>query len=233
MIRCNEITKEILSYADPAAAAHAQKFFKTGKGEYGEGDIFIGLTSPQVRGIVKKYYKEVDLEDLEKLLHDPRHEMRSVALLIMVERFEKGMGKEEIFDLYIKNVKYINNWDLVDISCYKIAGRKCFEDKNYEVLDRLASSNHLWSERIAVVSNMYLLKRGDFTKVKEYAVKFLNHEHDLMHKAIGWMLREMGKMDEKELVDFLDKYSKKLPRTALRYAIEKLTPEQRKLYMAK
>jgi len=233
MIRCNEIIKEILLYADPADAAHAQKFFKTGEGEYGEGDIFVGLTSPQVRGIVKKYYKEADLEDLEKLLHDPRHEMRSVALLIMVERFEKGMGKEEIFDLYIKNVKYINNWDLVDISCYKIVGRKCFEDKNYEVLDRLASSDHLWSERIAVVSNMYLLKRGDFTKIKEYAVKFLNHEHDLMHKAVGWMLREMGKMDEKELFDFLDKYSKKLPRTALRYAIEKLTPEQRKLYMAK
>lgn len=133
--------------------------------------------------------------------------------------------------LYLRNVQYINNWDLVDVSCYKILGRYTFESGDYSILDTLSDSGHLWSERISVVSNMYPIKRGEFSKIKEYSIKFLGHKHDLMHKAVGWLLREMGKKDERELCAFLDEFATKMPRTALRYAIEKFDPQKRQYYL--
>ncbi|MCL2389754.1 MAG: DNA alkylation repair protein [Elusimicrobia bacterium] len=229
----NKVIKELMSMEDKASAEHCLRFFKCGKGEYGEGDMFLGLTSPQIKAISKKYYNTLTLAEIEKLLQNKYHDARAAALSMLVERFEKGIDTKKIFNLYLKNVSYINNWDLVDISCYKIVGRFVYENKCYSVLDKLANSGHLWSERIAIVSNMYLIKRGEFAKIKEFAVKFINHKHDLIHKAVGWLLREMGKKDEVELCVFLDKYAKKMPRTALRYAIEKFTPERRKHYMTK
>jgi 3-methyladenine DNA glycosylase AlkD len=229
----NKVLEEITAPEDSASAAHMMRFFKCKEGEYGEGDVFLGLKSAQIKAISKKYHKTLPLCDIEKLLQNKYHEARSCALSMLVLRFEKGMDTAEIFELYLKNVAHINNWDLVDISCYKIIGRFVYENARHDVLDTLANSGHLWSERIAVVSNMYMVKRGDFSGIKKFAVKFLNHKHDLIHKAVGWLLREMGKKDEAALCGFLDEYANKLPRTALRYAIEKFTPERRKYYMTK
>lgn len=228
-----EILQEIKSFADPDKAVHMQRFFKTGKGEYAEGDLFYGLTTPQVRSIVKKYYKIVSLDSVEELLHNPYHEVRCVGLLIMVDKYEKANFsiKTDIYNLYLKNVNYINNWDLVDITCHKIIGRHAYENKNVSDIRKLASSNHLWSERIAVVSQYYLIKRGDFSLILELSEGFLTHKHDLMHKAVGWMLREMGKVDLDSLYKFLDKHHKVMPRTMLRYSLEKLSPEKKKYYM--
>lgn len=230
-----QIIEEIKSYADEKSAQHCQRFFKTGKGEYAEGDLFYGLNTPQVRGIVKKYSKKVSLSEIEKLLPHPYHEVRCVGLLLMVEMYEKGNpeSRPDIHNLYLKNVQYINNWDLVDITCHKIAGRHAYEKKDLSHLKKLADSKHLWSERISVVSTYYLIKRADFSLILELSEKFLTHKHDLMHKAVGWMLREMGKMDEKPLYDFLDKHHKVMPRTMLRYSLEKLPKDKKEHYMKK
>lgn len=230
-----QILEEIKSFADEKAAEHALRFFKTGKCEYGEGDLFYGLTTPTVRSIVKKYSRAVSLDTIEALLCNPYHEVRCVALLLMVEIYEKGnIGKkEEVFNCYLNNVEYINNWDLVDITCHKIIGRHVYENENAQCIHELANTSHLWSNRIAVVSTIYLIKRGDFDLILELSEKFLTHKHDLMHKAVGWMLREMGKVNEKTLCKFLNKNYKIMPRTMLRYSLEKLSTEQKKHYMAK
>lgn len=230
-----QIINEIKSFANSESAIHCQRFFKTGKGEYAEGDLFYGLTTPQVKGIVKKYYETASLDVIENLLHNPYHEVRSVSLHLMVSIYEKADEslRNQISDLYLKNVKYINNWDLVDVSCHKILGRHAYDNKMSVDLRKLADSNHLWSERISVVSTYYLIKRGDFSLILELSEKFLTHKHDLMHKAVGWMLREMGKMDEKPLYDFLDKHHKVMPRTMLRYSLEKLPKDKKEHYMKK
>jgi len=239
MVGVKKVVGEIMSMEDKESAVYQLRFFKCGKGEYGEGDLFLGLSVPQIKSVSKKYYNALTLSEIEKLLQNKYHDIRSCALDMLVRRFEKGLSPrkgidtEKIFKLYLKNTAYINNWDLVDVSCYKIVGRYVYENKRCGALDKLANSGHLWSERIAIVSTMYLIKRGEFSKIKEFAVKFLNHKHDLIHKAVGWLLREMGKKDEAELCKFLDKYANKLPRTALRYSLEKLTPKQRKHYMAR
>lgn len=229
------IIEEIKSFADEKSALHCQRFFKTGKGEYAEGDLFYGLKTPSVRGIVKKYAKKISLSEIEKLLPNSYHEVRTVSLLLMVEMYEKGNSelKSDIYNLYLNNVKYINNWDLVDITCHKIAGRYAYENKDLSDLRKLADSKHLWSERISVVSNYYLIKRGDFSLILELSEKFLTHKHDLMHKAVGWMLREMGKVDEKPLYAFLDRHHKIMPRTMLRYSLEKLPKDKKEHYMKK
>lgn len=228
-----QIIDEVKSFADEKAAIHSQRFFKTGKGEYAEGDLFYGLTTPIVRSIVKKYHKIADLETIEDLLHDNYHEVRCIALLLMVENYEKADEKlkNRIYEMYLRNVEYINNWDLVDITAYKIVGKHIFEIKDFSDVYLLANSGHLWSERISVVSQYYLIKRGDFSLLIELAEKFLSHKHDLIHKAVGWMLREMGKVDENPLYEFLDKHHKIMPRTMLRYSLEKLPQEKRRYYM--
>lgn len=228
-----QIIEDIKKFADKESAAHCQRFFKTGKGEYAQGDLFYGLSSPQMKGIVKKYLKSADLTTIEKLLHHPYHEVRCVALFLMVEIYDKAQSdvKSEIYDIYLRNVEYINNWDLVDVSCYKIIGRHVFESKDFSDIYKLANTEHLWSNRIAVVSTMYLIKKDEFDLIIELSEKFLTHGHDLMHKAVGWMLREMGKRDIEALYSFLDRHHKVMPRTMLRYSIEKLTPEKRYHYM--
>lgn len=213
-------------------AQHLMKFFKTKKGQYGYGDMFLGICVPNNRVIAKKYYDKVTLDYLQNMLNDPYHEIRLCALLMMVLIYEKTDKKEDILNLYVKNTHRINNWDLVDLSAPKIIGANYIETKNPKIINKLAKSNHLWSQRIAVVSQQSVIKSGDFSIILELAQKFLEHKHDLMQKALGWMLREVGKKDEKTLLNFLDKYHKTMPRTMLRYSIERLTPQQRKYYMS-
>lgn len=226
-----DILEEIIAHGNKEDAAHLSRFFKSGKGEYGEGDIFLGIKVPTVRSVAKKYYQEITLDDIQILIKNPYHEVRLMALMLMVFVYEKTEQKQEIFDLYMKNIEYINNWDLVDLSCHKIVGHFLHTNKNFEPIYKLANTNHLWSNRIAVVSQYYFIKKSDFTHILALSEKFLTHKHDLMHKAVGWMLREMGKMDEKPLYDFLDKHHKSMPRTMLRYSLEKLPKDKKEHYM--
>lgn len=228
------IQKELKALANPEDAAHLMRFFKTGPGQYGEGDLFYGIRVPANRKVAKKYFKQLTLDEVDQLIKDPYHEVRFFALVVLVYKFEKAEEKEqkEIYELYLKNVNYINNWDLVDVSAHKIVGPYLFE-KDRSKLRELAKSGHLWSERIAVLSTFYFITKKDFTLNLELAEFFLTHKHDLMHKATGWMLREAGKRDINVLYNFLDKHHKVMPRTMLRYAIEKLDEPKRKHYLAK
>ncbi len=228
-----KVIEEFLELQNEEEAKHLMRFFKTQKGEYGEADIFLGVRVPIIRKIVKKYYNSVSFSELQEMLDSKYHEIRLCALLIMVELFERTDKKADIVDLYIKNVKNINNWDLVDLTAHKIIGAYYLITGDESIIRKLASSNHLWSERIAVVSQWSVLKQCKFDLLIELCEKFLTHKHDLMHKATGWMLREVGKKDLNVLLCFLDKYANVMPRTELRYSIEKLTNEQKKYYMAK
>ena len=177
-------------------------FFKTGKGEYAEGDQFIGVVVPDSRKLVKEYWQKATLDDVQEILKSEFHEMRLVALLILVTKFEKTKDEKEkktLVDFYLKNTKYINNWDLVDLSCYKLLGRYCFENQKDNILKKLSNSENMWEKRIAIVATMYHIKKGSHDLTIELALNNLNHSHDLMHKANGWLLREMGKKDEEKL----------------------------------
>ncbi len=230
----NDIKTALQFLSSPEKAAFLPKFFKCGKGEYAEGDQFIGVTVPEQRIIAKEYFQKISLKDLEELLSSPIHEHRLTALLMLVFKYEKATNhrnKTELVEFYLKNKKHINNWDLIDTSCYKILGNYCFETKDDSILIKLSEEENLWSKRIAVVSTMYHVKKGSFDLLKSLALKNLHHEHDLMHKANGWLLREMGKKNEIELLDFLKLHYRKMPRTTLRYALEKLPENVRQDYL--
>jgi 3-methyladenine DNA glycosylase AlkD len=203
-----------------------QGYFKTGKGEYAQGDVFIGLTVPQMRVIAKKY-RDLPLGEIEKLLHNKIHEYRLTALIILTH---KKLTKD-IVDLYLRNTKYVNNWDLVDLSSHEILGTFLL-DKPRTILYKLARSKNIWERRIAVISTFVFLKHNDVSDSLKLATLLRNDPHDLMHKAVGWMLREVGKRDEKALVGFLATQYKTMPRTMLRYAIEKFPAGTRKKYLA-
>ena len=208
-----------------------QSFFKTGKGEYGEGDVFIGVTVPNTRKIAKKY-KYLSLKDVERLLHSKIHEERQAALFILVEKFSKADEKEKrkIFDMYLKNTKYINNWDLVDLSAPKIIGAYLL-NKDKKILNKLAKSKDLWEKRISILSTYTFITNNQFDTTFETAEILLDDKHDLIHKAVGWMLREVGKRDQKIEERFLKKHYKTMPRTALRYAIERFPENLRQKYL--
>ncbi|WP_312822402.1 DNA alkylation repair protein [Epilithonimonas sp.] len=229
-----DIKQSLSDLSIPENVKILQKFFKTGKGEYGEGDVFIGVTVPDQRSVAKEFYNKISLEELSELLSSKIHEHRLTALLILVYKFEKTKDKieqKEIIDFYLKHTKHINNWDLVDTSCYKILGRYCFGNQDSKILEKLSDSKNMWEMRMAIVGTMYHIKKRQFELTKTFALKNLKHPHDLMHKANGWLLREMGKMNEKELLDFLNLHYKEMPRTCLRYAIEKLDEELRQDYL--
>lgn len=218
----------------PEKAAFFPKFFKTGKGDYGEGDTFIGVTVPDQGKVAKEFWNKISLEELGGLLTSKIHEHRHTALLMLVAKFEKTKNpaeRQQIAEFYVGNRAYINSWDLVDNSAYKILGRYCFENQDDTILKNLAEEENLWSQRIAIVATMYHIKKGHFGLVKELLLKNLQHSHDLMHKANGWLLREMGKKNETELLDFLKLHYKKMPRTTLRYAIEKLDEDLRQDFL--
>jgi len=223
-----EIKKEIKKNADPRKAELLQRFFKTGLGQYGEGDIFLGIMVPVQRSIVKKY-KHLSLKDLKVLLNSGIHEERLIALLILVEQYKKGdeQKKEDIFAFYHLHRKRINNWDLVDLTAHSISGSYLM-DKDKSLLYKLAESENIWDRRIAVMSTFYFIKYNVFDDALCIAEKLINDKHDLIHKAVGWMLREIGNRDMNTEEGFLEKHYKKMPRTMLRYAIEKF-PEKRRL----
>ncbi len=228
------LKQALLQLANPERAIQTTRFFKTGKGEYSEGDIFIGLSNPQVQSLVKEHWKSTDMADIQELINDEIHELRFAGLLVLVTKFPKSSSiqQQEIVNFYLKNVHQINNWDLVDCSAYKILG-KFLLNKDRQILYNLANSGHLWSERIAVVSCLEFIRNGQFSDIFNLSEKFLTHKHDLMHKACGWMLREVGKRDELALEEFLDEHLRKMPRTMLRYAIERMEERKRLEYLRK
>ena len=229
----HNIKKDLKKLSKPAKSQILQRFFKTGKGQYGEGDRFIGVMVPDIRKVAKKYH-DLSLLEIISLLHSPIHEERLCALLVMVDQFGKAESKKQkkIFDLYLKNYKYINNWDLVDLTAPRIVGAYLMDGPR-EILYKLARSKNLWQKRIAIIATFQFIYHGQSQDTIKIAKILLHDEHDLIHKAVGWMLREVGKRcDEKILLAFLDQHHGKMPRTMLRYAIERLSPSQRKHYLS-
>ncbi|KAA6318195.1 hypothetical protein EZS27_031767 [termite gut metagenome] len=226
-----EIKQELEKYIDPVKREYLPRFFKTGKGQYGEGDKFLGVIVPNTRLVAKKY-KDESFETSVELLQSEWHECRLCALLMLVERFKKSdeEGRSSIYNFYLSQTKRINNWDLVDLSAPNIVGAYLL-DKSRDNLYSLAVSPLLWDQRIAIVSTITLIKNNDFIDIIRLSEILLNHKHDLMHKAVGWMLREMGKKDNDLLVQFLEKHATVMPRIMLRYAIEKFEEEERRYYM--
>ena len=229
--RLNSIKKDLQAESDPLKKKGLSRFFKTGKGEYGEGDIFLGVTVPKMRRVAKKY-KELSIDKIQSLLRSPIHEERLTALLILVENFRKAdePKKTEIFNLYLKNTKYINNWDLVDLSASRIVG-EFLKDKPVDILYTLAKSKSLWERRIAIISTFQFIWEGRFAETLKISKILLTDRHDLIHKAVGWMLREVGKRSFKTEEEFLKKHYKKMPRTMLRYSIEKFPEKLRLRYL--
>lgn len=228
-----QIKKDINKLKNPEKAKILSRFFKTGKGEYGEGDVFFGLTALQQRQIAKNYF-DMDLADIEKLLSSRIHEHRWTALVILVGKYKKAntLNKKKIFDFYLKNTKNINNWDLVDISAHHILGNY-LNDKGGSVLYKLAKSNNLWERRMSIIATYYFIRNNEFGDTLKISEILLNDKHDLIHKAVGWMLREVGKRDQETEERFLKKHSERMPRTMLRYAIEKFNGNKRKYYLSK
>lgn len=234
----SQIIEETKSKEDKEKVKILSRFFKTKKGEYGEGDLFLGITVPESRKIAQKYSKEIKLNNISKLIKNEYHEIRLIALLILVDKYKKSKNEKDkisIVDLYIKNTKYINNWDLVDLSAHYILGDYIFNNKKeIKILRNLSKSKNLWEKRISIISTFAFIYKGESYLTFEIVEKLLNDKHDLIQKACGWMLREVGKrVSEKDLYLFLDKYYKNMPRTTLRYAIERLPGNKKKYYMAK
>ncbi|PKF75311.1 DNA alkylation repair protein [Chryseobacterium sp. PMSZPI] len=229
-----EIKEALAVLSIPEKAVFFPKFFKTGKGEYGEGDLFLGVKVPDQRSVAKEYYSKISLKELSELLSSKYHEHRLTALFMLISKFEKTKDlsiREEIVEFYLNHLSHVNNWDLVDSSCYKILGRYAYETKKENLLRDLSESEEMWHKRIAVVGTMHYVKKGSFELTKEFVTRNLKHPHDLMHKANGWLLREMGQKNGNELIHYLNKYYTEMPRTCLRYAIEKLDEEVRQDYL--
>lgn len=208
-----------------------QRFFKTGKGEYGEGDIFLGVSVPEQRKIAKDFYS-LELVDLRKLLKSNIHEYRFCALVALIEKYKRNSKKENVVNFYLKNLEKINNWDLVDISAPYILGDYLL-NSDREILYKLAVSNNLWERRVAIISTFQFIKNGQLEDTFSIVKILLKDKHDLIHKAVGWMLRETGKKSPEKLRKFLKEHKKEMPRIMLRYAIEKFPDEERKEYLKK
>lgn len=229
----NEILKELENASDPQKAEFLPRFFKTGLGEYGEGDQFLGVTVPQQRAIAKRFYRSLDWSDFSELIQNPFHEVRLTALLMLVYRYEKTKTEseqKELVDFYLSHLDFINNWDLVDSSCYQILGHY-FWKKDKSLFHQLAESGQLWRQRVAMISSYFWIKKGEFADALALAEKLINHPHDLMHKAVGWMLREIGNRNFEVELEFLKKHYQSMPRTALRYAIEKFPEDLRQDFL--
>ena len=225
-----ELRQAISKYSNPEKGKFLQRFFKTGKGEYAEGDIFAGINVPTSRKIARQF-KSLNFAELSKVIKSKIHEERLIALFILVDKMKKSDEKEreKIYKFYLRNIKYVNNWDLVDLSADKIIGEYLFNKKR-ELLFDLVKGN-LWERRIAVLSSFNFIKKNDYKTTLKICKLLLNDKEDLIHKATGWMLREIGKRDLKTEEGFLNLYYKKMPRTMLRYAIEKFPERKRKSYL--
>ncbi len=230
-VSAENVKKELALHASPARAKILRGFFKTGKGDYGAGDLFLGISVPTQREVAEKY-SDIPLRDIQILLRSAVHEHRLVALLILVDRYgcSDTMEKERILRFYLKNHMHINNWDLVDLSAPHIVGRHLL-DRQKRAIYAFANSNHLWKKRIAIVSTLTFIRHNRFEDTFRLAEILMNDKHDLIHKAVGWMLREAGKRDVQKEELFLKGYYKKMPRTMLRYAIERFPEKKRKSYL--
>lgn len=226
-----QIQKDLRAQSDPVKADFFQRFFKL---EPGETDQFLGVTVPKQRVITKAYYKLLEPKAVEELLHSKVHEERLTALMIWVLQFQKGVDtvKKDVYDLYLKNTRWVNNWDLVDASCRDIVGAYIF-DKDQSILNKLSKSKNIWERRIAIVATYYFIQRGEFAWTLKLAEQYLGDDHHYIHKATGWMLREVGKRCQVVLTDFLDQHVTQMPRTALRYAIERFDALTRASYLAR
>jgi 3-methyladenine DNA glycosylase AlkD len=228
----NQLKKDIQKLGSPKRAVLSERYFKTGKGEYGEGDIFLGLTVPETRATAKKY-ADLPLTDIETLLHDPIHEYRLSALMILMEQFRLSdeAGKKKIYAYYLANTKYINNWDLIDLSARDIIGGYLADKKDRRILYSLARSTSIWERRMSIIATFAFLKVGEFSDAFAIAEILLHDTHDLIHKAVGWVLREVGKKDLDAEEVFLQKYHRTMPRTMLRYSIERMSQEKKTFFM--
>ena len=253
-----DLKKQLRLFANVEKATILQRFFKTGKGQYGEGDIFLGVVVPDTRKVAKKFI-DLSLPEIKELLYSKFHEERLCALFILVEKFTMVnlVEQEKIFDFYIKNAKQVNNWDLVDLSAPKIVGEYLLDPEKFatltsgqvhkksiasikiknkfgtDVLYKFAKSRNLWEKRIAIISTFTFIKNYKYKDTFKIAEMLMDDKHDLIHKAVGWMLREVGKRSIKDEEKFLQKHYKKMPRTMLRYAIEKFPEDKRKWYLMK
>lgn len=247
-----EFERRIEEKANPSKAKELQRFFKTGPGQYGEGDKFLGINVPEQRKIAREF-SNLGIDDIQVLLNSKIHEKRLIALLILIEKYRElenslsriksknnsdfirykkasEQDKKQIFDFYLKNIKNINNWNLVDLSAPNIVGSYLL-DKNRDILYELANSSNLWGKRIAIISTFAFIRNNEFSDSLRISEILLNDSHDLIHKAVGWMLREIGKKDINVLEDFLSKHYKNMPRIMLRYAIEKFDEDKRKKWL--
>jgi len=234
----DRIVSELNGYCDEGFAMSAVRFFKTDKGDYGEGDKFIGVRAADLRKVAKSFFDKVEIDDVQRLLDSDIHERRLLAVFILVLMFEKGdkTARKRIFDFYLKVAEKVNNWDLVDSSAPHIVGKYLLERCKTSVCDKrilyeLARSSNLWEKRISIVSTLTFIRSGEFDDTLNIAEILLNDKEDLIHKATGWMLREVGKRDKFELERFLNRFSGIMPRIMLRYAVEHFSTDERKKFM--
>ena len=233
----NKLLQEMLLKENPSQVEGLSRFFKTGPGQYGEGDIFLGIKVPTTRAVVKSFWKELTLNDLEECVTNPYHEVRLAALLALVEMFSHskrpGISQQDCVDFYLAHTDRINNWDLVDLSCYPLLGVWLLDKDRQLLYDLARNGKTIWEQRIGIVSTMTFIRHGQLDDTFSIADILLHHPHDLIHKAVGWLLREAGKKDEVALTEFLKSRHKTMPRTMLRYAIEKFPEEKRAVFLMK
>ena len=230
-MHANIIIDELKSFATEDRRKTNEWFFKTGPGEYSEHDQFIGVRMPQIRGVAKKYFKVIKFNEINQLISHPVHEIRHCALIILVNKYQSG-NKEEVFNYYLNNLGSVNNWDLVDTTSPHIIGNFIFNhQEKISLLYEWANSNDLWERRIAIVSTFAFIRHGEFTPTLKISKLLLNDQQDLIHKAVGWMLREVYKKDEAVVKLFLRENYAQLPRTTLRYAIERMQEDERQRYL--
>lgn len=226
-----QIQKDLQKLANKEKAKILQGFFKTGKGQYGEGDIFLGIVVPLQRKVAKEH-KDLTLNEIQTLLNSKIHEYRLTALFILIDQYKTSNKQKEIFNFYLKNTKNINNWDLIDLSAPNIVGNYILNKKR-NIIYKLANSKSLWEKRIAILSTFEFIKNNEYTDTLKLSKILLNDKHDLIHKSVGWMLREVGKRDQKIEEEFLKKHYKNMPRTMLRYSIERFEESKRQFYLKK
>lgn len=228
-----QLQKTLRKSADPASASNP-RFFKTGPGDYAEHDQFMGVTVPVLRKLAKTF-EDLSLPDIKKLLQSRFNEERQLALFMLVDRYKQGDSTEKtrIYDFYLKHLAYVNNWNLVDTSAHLIMGAELFNKSNKDktILKSLALSDNLWERRVSIISTWTFIQNNDFQWTLKITKQLLKDNHDLIHKAVGWMLREVGKKDVQVLIEFLDQHALKMPRTMLRYAIERFPANERKIYL--
>ena len=229
------LLREMLSLRNEEEARGLMRFFKTGKGQYGEGDQFLGIRVPVTRDMVKRLWRETTMQDLEQCIQSPWHEVRLAALLVLIQQFKHNKKRpdrqRECIDFYLRHTERINNWDLVDLSCYELLGTWLLDKDRTILYDLARNGKTMWEQRIGIVSTMQFLRNNQLDDTYAIADILLHHTHDLIHKAVGWLLREAGKRDEKRLIDWLNERHSTMPRTMLRYAIERLPEDIRQQFL--